>query len=235
MRKLKRVPLLGRFSFGVWLVLFLAACAGDPAQSEGGAAAEEDAGDEPVYHLTDYKTRAEGGAVPKWVEYYIEGNFVVPEALEALEEYQDRYVFIARSRGTNFRALEQWVRGFSVELDFARLAAMRIEKRFTQAASGFPDTVFGRYFEALIRTASDAAWEGAVKVDDFWLKGFYQGPDGNAVGGESCDFMILVTIDKALLASQIQPLLFGVKPPAPMSKDQLAAVDRVREHFFEGF
>jgi hypothetical protein len=218
---------------GLWLVLFLAACAGDPAgQSEGRAETEEEAGEEPVYRLTDYKTMAGGGGVPGWVEYYLDGNIA---ALETLEEYQDRYVFIARSRGTNFRALEQWVRGFSVELDFARLAAVRIERRFTQAASGFPDTVFGRYFEALIRAASDASWEGAVKEDDFWLKGFYQGADGNAAGGESYDFLILVTVDKTLLASQIQPLLSGVKPQAPMSRDQLAAVDRVRERFFEGF
>lgn len=231
MRKRKKAPLRVCAAF---LALFLAACAGDPArQSEGGPETEEDARDEPVYRLTDYKTRTEGGGVPGWVEYYLEGNIA---ALEAPEEYQDRYVFIARGRGTNFRALEQWARGFSVELDFARLVAMRIEKRFTQAASGFPDSVFGRYFEALIRAASDASWEGAVREDDFWLKGFYQETDGNAAGGgESYDFVILVTVDKALLASQIQPLLFGVKPQEPMSRDQLAAVDRVRERFFEGF
>jgi hypothetical protein len=233
MRKRKRAPLK---AWAAFLVLLLAACAGDPAgQGEGRAVTEEDAGGELVYHLTDYKTKAGGGAVPGWVEYYLGGNFISPDAPEALEEYQDRYVFIARNRGTNFRALEQWARGFSVELDFARLVAMRIEKRFTQAALGFPDTVFGRYFEALIRAASDAAWEGAVREDDFWLKGFYQGADENAAGGESYDFVILVTVDKALLASQIQPLLFGVTPQAPMSRDQLAAVDRVRERFFEEF
>jgi hypothetical protein len=230
MRKRKKAPLR---VWAVFLALFLAACAGDPArQSEGRPETEEEAGDEPVYYLTDYKTRTEGGAVPKWVAYYLEKNIA---ALEALEEYQDRYVFIARSRGTNFRALEQWAKGFSVELDFARLAAMRIEKRFTQAASGFPDSVFGRYFEALIRAASDASWEGAVKEDDFWLKGFYQEADGNAAGGESYDFVLLVTVDKALLASQIQPLLLGVASQVSMSRDQLAAVGRVRERFFEGF
>lgn len=232
MRK-RQKALAFAFALKVWLALFLAACAGDPArQSEGGAATEEAAGDEPVYHLTDYKTRAEGKAFPRWVEYYLGGNIA---ALETTEEYQDRYVFVARSRGANFRALEQWLRGFSVELDFARLAAARIEKRFTQAASGFPDTVFGRYFEALIRAASDASWEGGRREDDFWMKGFYQGADGSAAGGESYEFLILVTVDKTLLASQIQPLLSGVNPQAPVSRDQLAAVDRVRERFFEGF
>jgi hypothetical protein len=223
-----------RFSASaVFLTLFLAACAGAPAgQIETIAKTEEAAGDEPVYHLTDYKNKAEGGPFPAWVEYYLAGNIA---AVEALEEYQGRYVFVARNRGTNFRALEQWLRGFSAELDFARLAAIRIEKRFTQAAGGFPDTVFGRYFESLIRAASDASWEGAVREDDFWLKGSYQGPEGNAESGESYDFMILLTVDKNLLASQIEPLLFDVKPQAPMSKDQLAAVNRVREYFFEEF
>jgi hypothetical protein len=209
------------------------ACAGDPEeQSETGADMPEAAGNEPVYHLTDYKTRVEGGTLPKWVEYYLEKNIA---AIEALEEYQDRYVFIARSKGTNFRALEQWIRGFSVELDFARLAAVRIEKRFTLAALGFPDTVFGRYFETLIRAASDASWEGAVMEDDFWVKGYYERVSENADSDESYDFLILITVDKILLASQIQPLLFDVKPQTSMSRDEFAAVDRVREHFFEDF
>jgi hypothetical protein len=232
MRKREKAPLRPGAA-AVFLALFLAACVSDPGrQGENRPEPEEDAGSEPVYHLTDYKTRAEGGTFPTWVERYLEGNIA---AVEALEEYQDRYVFIAHSRGTNFRALEQWSRNFSVELDFARLAAVRIEKRFTQAALGFPDTVFGRYFETLIRAASDASWEGSMKEDDFWLKGFYQEIDGNTNGGESYDFMILVTIDKTLLASQIQPLLIGVNPRAPMSGDQLTAVNRLRDRFFEGF
>jgi hypothetical protein len=232
MRKRKKAPLRPGAS-AVFLALFLAACAGDPGwQSENSAPTEENAVNEPVYRLTDYKTRAGGGIFPRWVEYYLGGSIA---AVETLEEYQDRYVFVVHGRGTNFRALEQWARGFSVELDFARLAAVRIEKRFTQAASGLPDTVFGRYFEALIRAASDASWEGAVREDDFWLKGFYQGMDESADSDESYDFMILVTVDKTLLASQIQPLLFGVNSRPPVSGDQLAAVNRVRERFFEGF
>jgi hypothetical protein len=231
MRRRKKIPL--RFGvFAAFLALFFA-CAGEPGrQSEIRAEPEEAGVNEPVYHLTDYKTRAAGGAFPVWVAYYLDGG--IP-AVESMEEYANRYAFVAHSRGTNFRALEQWVRGFLVGLDFARLAAVRIEERFTLAASGFPDAVFGRYFEALIRAASDASWEGAVKEDDFWLKGYYQEADGNGNGGESYDFMILVTIDKAQLASQIRPLLAGVKPQTPVPANQLAAANRVRDSFFDGF
>jgi hypothetical protein len=232
MKKRKKNPLRFVLCF-FFSVLLFTACISEPDQRrEGEAETEEDAGNEPVYQLTDHKTRAEGGAVPAWIEHYLEGNAA---AVETLEEYQDRYVFIARSRGTNFRALEQWLRGFSVELDFARLAAMRIEKRLTQAASGFPDTAFGGYFEALIRAASDASWKGAVVEDSFWLKGFYQEAGENTDSAESYDFLVLVTVDKTLLASQIQSLLSGVKPRVPASGDQLAAFNRVRDRFFEGF
>jgi hypothetical protein len=217
----------------VFPALFLAVCAGSPERRyEREVDTAEAAGQERVYNLTDYKTRAEGGFFPVWIEYYLEENIA---GLEALEEYQDRYVFIARGKGTNFRALEQWAEGFSVELDFARLAAIRMERRFTRAAAGFPDTVFGRYFEAIIRAASDASWEGAVREDDFWLKGYYEGTGENADSDESYDFMILVTIDKTFLVSQIQALFSGVTPQSPMSGDQLAAVGRIRERFFEGF
>jgi hypothetical protein len=230
MKRRKKAPL--RLAFAVFPALFLMACAGEPGRrSEDIPKAEEEVRYEPVYHLTDYKTRAGGGVFPRWVEYYLEGNIA---AVEALEEYQNRYVFIARSKGTNFNALEQWIRGFSVELDFARLVAVRIEKCFTLAAAGFPDTLFGRYFETLIRAASDASWEGAVREDDFWQKGYYEGTDENADSGESYDFLILVTVDKNFLASQIQMLL-EVKPQDPISRDQLAAAGRVRERFFEIF
>jgi hypothetical protein len=213
------------------LLLILSACAGEPGQrAETSAETAEAAKAEPSYQITGYKTKDRGEEVPEWVNRFLEREIA---AVEAMPEFQNRYVFIARNGGSNFRALEQWAAGFAVELDFARLAAIRIEKRFTTAAGGFPDKAYGRYFETLIRAASDAGWEGAVKQDDFWLKRLDPEPDGN--GAERYDFMILVTIDKNLLASQIQTLLSRIRPQPPPSRDQAAAVTRVRDRFFDGF
>jgi hypothetical protein len=215
------------------LTLILSACAGEPGQWAAAAAETEEAAKaESVYQITDYKTKALNEAIPEWVDRYLEEGAA---GVEALEIFQDRYVFIARNGGTNVRVLEQWNAGFAVELDFARLAAVRIEKRFTQEASGFPDTAYGSYFEALVRAASDADWTGAVREDDFWLKQLYSEAGENGDGLESYNFMILVTIDKTQLASQIQNLLSRVSPRSPPSGDQIAAINRVRERFFDNF
>jgi hypothetical protein len=213
--------------------MLFSACVSEGGQvPERGVETGETAGAEPVYEIIDYKTRAGGDPVPEWVSSYLEGETA---AIESLEEYQDRYVFVARNRGSNFKALEQWNLGFVPELDFARLAAVRIERRFTQAAGGFPDSAYGSYFESLIRAASDADWKGVVREDDFWLKHFIPASGENENSGESYDFIILVTIDKTLLASQIQVLLNGIKPQPPPTRDQTSAASRVRDRFFEGF
>jgi hypothetical protein len=118
------------------------------------------------YIITDYKNMAAGRNIPEWVSLCLEGDI---REVETLDAYEGRYVFIRRNEGNNFNALAHWVDGFSLELDFPRLAASRIETRFSTAAP-FPDHEYGAFFETLIRTASDAIWTGAVREGDFWIR-----------------------------------------------------------------
>jgi len=112
--------------------------------------------------ILDYRNRDRGEFIPDWVYYYYEGNF---SAIENLPGFRDKYVFISGNTGTNFNALLQWNEAFPTDLDFARLAAIRIEKRFLASAVTYPDDEYGSYFEALIRAASDAQWVGAQRED----------------------------------------------------------------------
>ncbi|MDR2619351.1 MAG: hypothetical protein LBC62_10815 [Treponema sp.] len=186
----------------------------------------------PDWQIRDYKESAAGRALPSWVTAFLDkGN----PAVEALEEYQDRYVFVAMNSGVNFKALEQWRLGFSPELDFPRLAAIRIENRFLSASSGFPDADYGAYYETLIRAASDASWAGVIREEDYWVRREFAGQPGAPQGRETYDFLIINTIEKSLLASQVNALLQSITPDPPLSRDQAAAVNRVQERFFEGF
>ena len=184
------------------------------------------------WELLNYRDRDRGGLIPAWASLYLNGNFA---AIEKLPEYRDLYVFIGENSGTNFNALKQWEGAFSPDLDFARLAAARIEKRFLDAAVTYPDDEYGSYFEALIREASDAVWEGAQRKDDFWVYRSYPAEDEFSEIGQIYDFLILVCIEKNLLDEQIKTVMQNVKPEAPLSRDQRNAVSRVQEHFFEGF
>jgi hypothetical protein len=196
---------------------------------------------QPPYVITDYKNKSAGGAIPEWVSLSLEGNL---RHLET-EAYEDHYVFVSRNEGNNFSALTQWTLGFSPELDFPRLAAARIEARFSSGVP-FPEQEYGAFFEEMIRTASDAVWTGAAREDDFWVhKIFFHREDETgslpaAVSAqsqekESWEFFILAVMEKKLFASQLDAVFRNIKPnPAPR-REQTAAANRVKEKFFSGF
>ena len=191
------------------------------------------------FAITDFKNKAEGQVMPDWVGHWLEGGV---SALEALDIHEGRRVFVSRNEGSNFNALKQWAEWFLPELDFPRLAAARIEARFLSGVSR-PDTEYGAFFVALIRAASDALWIGAVKEDYFWMRRkFYPVEDAFPETGETprlveedWEFLILVTIDEALFASQLDEVFRSVRPSPQPTRDQLAAANRVKDFFFDGF
>ena len=182
------------------------------------------------YIITEHKNSSIGEEMPDWVIAFIDGGLAEVETLAA---YQNRHVFIARNEGNNFISMNHWMEGFSPELDFPRLAASRIEARFYSAAP-LPDQEYGAYFEALVRTASDFPWSGAVREDDFWIRKNYL-PVAGEDEKETWEFLILLYIDRTVFFHQLETVFNNVKPnPAP-TKDQTSAINRVKDKFFEGF
>jgi len=215
-----------------------ASCAGGPGkQFQASMENSQTAAAPGPYVIIDYKNKAAGGTIPEWVNRWLRGG---SSGVETLVAYRDRYAFVARSEGNNFNALSQWNEGFSPDLDFPRLAAARIEDRFTSPLS-FPDNDYGSFFEALIRAASDASWTGAEREDDFWIYRKFLSPgttgdDQNPqASNESWEFMILLTIDKSLFASQLDAVFKDIKPSPLPSKSQIAAANRVKDRFYDGF
>jgi len=180
--------------------------------------------------ITDYRNKAQGGAIPEWVSLWLDsGAFMV----ENLDAYRDRYVFVARNEANNFNALNLWKDGFSAELDFPRLAAARIEKRLASVVTD-PDESYGAFYETLIRAASDFSWMGAIREDDFWtLRQFPTGDGG--IPEENWEFQILVTIERSFFASQLDRIFQTINPNPPPSRDQRTTINRVKERFLDGF
>ena len=207
-----------------------------------------------AFTITDYKDKTSGASIPEWAELWLnsENSESGIHAIEALDAYRDRYVFISRNIGNNFNALTQWSKGFSPEQDFPRFAAARIEARLSNSVP-FPDNEYGAFYETLVRTAADASWYGAVRVDDFWIHREFRagsGEDGEPSGAnepntqenltssparEVWEFLILVTIDRTLFASQLDDIFRNMDLKPVPSRDQAAAVNKVKDHFFEGF
>ena len=213
-------------------VLLFASCADSPARRVLNPAELSETPEMPgPYVIMDYKNNFTEESIPEWVSCYLEGG---ARAVEALDAYQGRYVFIARSEGNNFNALVQWNEWFSPELDFPRLAAVRIESRFSSGVY-HPDHEYGAFFETLIRAASDALWTGANKEDDFWIFKKTDPASGSLQENGIYEFFILVTIRKTDFAPQFDEVFRNVRPNPPPTRDQIAAANRVKDRFYEGF
>jgi len=183
-----------------------------------------------IFTIIDYKNKSIGEAVPEWVNRYLDSGL---REVEALRTYQGSYVFVHRNEGNNFNALQLWKDNFSVELDFPRLAAARIEARFS-ASIPYPDEEYGAFYEALIRAASDASWTGAKTEDDFWIRKRY--PANETEGEqENWEFLILITMEKSRFSSQLGKIFENIHPVPPPAKNQISAINQVKERFYEKF
>jgi len=182
------------------------------------------------YTLLDFQGKAEGEAVPSWVDLWLSGG---ARLLEATDTHEGSYVFVIHNEGTNFAALQQWSASFSPDLDFPRFAVQRVRQRLLLGVT-HPDVAYGAFFHALLRSVSDTNWFGAVKEDSFWLVRDPL-PEGLAIPETNWEFIILLTIPKADFEFQLRTLFQSVTPNPRLTRDQLNAVNRVKETFFVRF
>jgi hypothetical protein len=213
--------------------LALSACSSKPkAQPESPGPAPEYRETTETYVVIDHKTKAIGQDVPEWVTRYIADGLT---GVEAMPAYREKYVFVGEDTGTNLNALRQWSSGFSVAQDLSRMVSRRVQDRFAGAAAGSPDDAYGRYFENVVKSSSDATYTGARKETDFWLQKRFFKADGKTVDREIYEYYVLVSIDKAILERQISDVLNNVNADIPPTPEQATAYDRVKEAFYEGF
>jgi len=173
--------------------------------------------------------------IPDWLLAFIEGGI---ERVEKMDLYRDKYVFIGRNDGENFTALNKWADNFSAMRDFPMLAAVRIERRMILSASLYPDNEYGLFFERMVLNAYSGEYQGAEKEDIFWIKIKVDNETielENDVLSETYNFFILITIDKTVMRAIITDMMTRAYDAAVPSGAQAAAVDRLRQTFFEGF
>jgi hypothetical protein len=219
------------FGFTI-LVIFFASCVTEQPRFVLAPPVEADEGAEATraFAITDYKFRSIGLGIPEWANRFIEGG---NQGVRAMEANIGSFLFIAKSEGNNFSALNLWQNGFNPELDFPRLAAARVDARLS-AEVHFPDVEYGALYETLIRAVSDARWTGMTREDDFWIQRRFITDDEESES-EDWEFFILVTIGKAQFTSQLNSIFQNLRPAPPPTEAQRLAFNRMTERFFEGF
>jgi len=182
--------------------------------------------------------------LPAWVRSYFDGGV---RRIETLDAYH-KYVFIGKNRGDNFNALQQWANGFTVAQDLPRLIVQRVEQRLVAAAVLYPDDEYGEYFAHMIKRVSDAEYPGAVKEHIFWTKQRKIPSEAeteeeniaadnieHADNADRYEFLILFSMDQEAFQTQINNIMEDIKTTTAPTRDQTAAINKIRLTFFEGF
>ena len=181
--------------------------------------------------------------IPEWARLYF--NNAVNE-IEAMDRFSGKYIFIGENGGDNFNALQQWANGFTVEQDLPRLVALRVEHRLVTSASLYPDDEYGEYYDFFIRAVSNGEFLKAEKEQAFWLKrkitaggaetdGITDPRPNPDAARERYEFLVLVSVDRETLQKQIQGIMANIKIKIPPTKEQSAAITKIKNSIFEGF
>jgi hypothetical protein len=230
-------------SFLLITLLLLASCPGqgsrvifrpDPVQD----ILQEQTGTPEIWQIIESQNGPGEIEIPEWVYRYYNREIRV---LESSGAYGNRYLFIGRSRGDNFIALQQWLDSFNVTYDFPRLVTQRVERRLVASASLYPDDEYGDYFAKLIKEVSDSEFPGANEVQNFWVKRRMitevsgDGLPDTDTEPERYEFLVLTSIDKETLQRQIREIMAGIKTTESPTRGQTAAITNIQQLFFEGF
>jgi len=177
-----------------------------------------------IDNVIETKDGASVERMPEWLLTFIRGG---NQAVEQLDSYRNKYVFIGLNEGENFIILNKWAENFSAEQDFAILAAIRIEERIVSTASLYPEYEYGMFFEELIQIAYGTGYPDAVKQDTYWFK--------KGIEPETYNFFILITIEKTIMQSVIRNMMTEAYAAASPRRALAVTVNKLRQSFFEGF
>jgi len=167
--------------------------------------------------------------MPAWLRSFLGSGI---NAVEKLEDYNNKYVFIVSNQGDNIAALNKWVEYYTVEHDFPMLAAERIEKRMYLTASLYPDDEYGAFYETMIHNAYKTEYSDAEKKDYYWIKIKSEKEEGIS---ENYMFFILITIEKNIMQSIIRNMIAKSNAAVTLTNSQNSSVNKLRNTFFEGF
>jgi len=166
-------------------------------------------------------------SMPEWLAAFLEGGI---EAVESIYAFRNKYVYIASNKGASRTVLNKWAETYTTTHDFRIPAAERIERRVVAASTLYPDNEFGQFNEKLIKTSFNTSYPGVHKQDIYWIT---INEDNESAG--TYIYFILLTIDKSMMQMVIKNLLSYSVNNSVLTNPQAAAVNRLRQNFFEGF
>lgn len=164
--------------------------------------------------------------LPVWVNTYISSGIM---GLEKLSDYQNMYCFVGEESGTNKNAVTTWASMFDASADIASTVSNRVATLFTGAAAGSPTGEYGTYYEQVVRSAANATYSGARRINDWWvLTRRYETRSTRSDYVEEYTAYVMYVIDRATLDRQIMGMLNETSAAGATSAQQ-TAISHVKE------
>jgi len=167
--------------------------------------------------------------MPVWLRSFLGSGI---GAVEKLDAYVNKYVFIGINEGENFTVLSKWIEYYTVTHDFPTLVAVRIGERMYLTASLYPDDEYGAFYETMLLNAYNADYSSAVKEDNYWIKIKSKNSEEPS---ENYVFYVLITIEKNVMQTIIRNMITKSNAAVTLTASQNVSVNRLRNTFFEGF
>lgn len=206
--------------------LFLVGCASNKTEEPPVSLRDVETTNRVAVEVIEHKGSALGvTALPIWVETYILEGIT---GLEQLPAYKDFYCFVGEETGTNINAVTTWASLFDASSDIASTVSNRVSTLFTGSAAGSPTTEYGTYYEQIVRSAANATYSGARRVNDWWvLTRRYDGRTAKEYTQEYTAY-VMYTIARDTLDRQILGILDGTST-AGLTTAQQTAISNVKE------
>lgn len=200
---------------------FFVGCVSNPPEKQGDTA-KPTLPPPPPPQIIEHKLSDFGGQPPAWVSK-------TALELEKTKEYENFYVFIVDEPGQNLDGLKTYAKNFVAASEVARMVSTRVEAKFVGAAAGDKD-MLETYMENVVKTVSKANFSGMRVNDEFWVKKRYFTQDGS-VDKEEYRYLFLITVPRKAIDDAVKN---GFDSNKPVTKEETAAVDRVKSAWGEG-
>ena len=199
--------------------------------------------DMPVFRILNYKNMDMGAGMTPWLRQYMENGVA---GLELMDMYRGSYLFISYIKASKKSVIDHWMEKYEPERDFPRLVVQRMQNRLDQdSINKPPDMIYGPNYEKVIKTAYYNTFWGAKRLDGAWVFGLpvmESEEENEDAEPEEPGFwgFILLGIPRETLEIQVTELLSRInnaktKGGKAATKEQNAAFDYVKGHFFERF
>ncbi|GAB6089304.1 hypothetical protein [Spirochaeta dissipatitropha] len=171
------------------------------------------------FEVLQHRGTVLGTNTPEWVIQSIE---LTASQLEALPQYEGKYVFVAEQSGGNLNAVQTWAQSVNVAGEFARRVSTRVEQQTSAALAGDLDDA-ATYIEQVTNTLSAATFAGMSQEGEWWVQLQWL-PEGN----QEFRYFILMTIDKETLDRQIADSIDGIRGEDELNDNEARVRDLVK-------